>query len=52
MQGSPDPSNVPGARAGTVSWRDPSGSFWLFGGGGYDAAGGDGLLNDLWRFRP
>ena len=32
--------NVPGARASAVSWTDPSGNLWLFGGEG----------NDLWEF--
>ena len=33
-----------------VSWRDSSGKFWLFGGGGVDATGEGGYLNDLWHF--
>jgi hypothetical protein len=37
-------SNVPGGRAGAVSWTDSSGSLWLFGGGGQ--------FNDLWKFSP
>jgi len=40
------PDNVPGAREGSVSWRDASGNLWLF--GGYVGAGG--RLNDLWKF--
>jgi N-acetylneuraminic acid mutarotase len=44
--------NVPGARYWTSSWTDSSGNFWLFGGVGYDAAGGTGYLNDLWRYSP
>jgi N-acetylneuraminic acid mutarotase len=44
--------NVPGARYWTSSWTDSSGYFWLFGGVGYDAAGGTGYLNDLWRYSP
>jgi alpha-tubulin suppressor-like RCC1 family protein/beta-lactam-binding protein with PASTA domain len=42
-------SNVPGARSGSVSWIDSSGTFWLFGGYGF-AASGSGRLNDLWKF--
>jgi N-acetylneuraminic acid mutarotase len=42
-------SNIPGARNGSVSWIDSSGSLWLFGGWGYDSAGAKGNLNDLWR---
>jgi hypothetical protein len=35
--------NVPGARAGSVSWIDKSGNLWLFGGNS---------LNDLWHYQP
>jgi hypothetical protein len=49
-KGVPDPSNKPGARAEAVTWADPAGSLWLFGGRGYDSAGHSGWLNDLWRF--
>jgi hypothetical protein len=42
--------NVPGARDGSVSWIDGNGNLWLFGGEGYAASGGAGLLNDLWKF--
>ncbi|MGA2726325.1 MAG: hypothetical protein ABSE96_00840 [Terracidiphilus sp.] len=31
---------------------DANGNFWLFGGGGYDAAGNVGSLSDLWEFNP
>jgi len=48
--GTPSASNVPGARFAAVTWTDSSGSVWLFGGGGYDSAGTDGLLNDLWKY--
>ena len=41
---------VPGGRYSSVSWIDKSGNFWLFGGKGYDIAGNDGDLNDLWKF--
>ena len=50
--GTPSTGNVPGARAGAVSWVDTSGNFWLFGGGGLDGAGGGGVLNDLWHYEP
>jgi N-acetylneuraminic acid mutarotase len=49
-EGVPAPSNVPGARIGAVSWTDPAGSFWLFGGYGFDSAGTQGDLNDLWKY--
>jgi hypothetical protein len=43
-------SAAPGARWSPVSWTDPSGNFWLFGGLGYDATGQFGFLNDLWEY--
>jgi hypothetical protein len=49
-KGTPDPANVPGARNIAVSWTDSSFNFWLFGGYGYDASGGQGYPNDLWRW--
>jgi len=49
-QGTAAPGNVPGARNGSVSWTDASGNLWLFGGQGYDSAGTDGYLNDLWEY--
>jgi hypothetical protein len=45
-----DPSNVPGARNGAISWKDAQGDLWLFGGYGYYATGQGGYLNDLWRY--
>jgi len=45
-KGVSSPSNVPGAREGSVSWIDPSGNLWLFGGEG------SGELNDLWVYQP
>jgi N-acetylneuraminic acid mutarotase len=50
-QGVASPSNAPGARDAAMSWRDPSGNLWLFGGNG-TAASGAGFLNDLWLFNP
>jgi N-acetylneuraminic acid mutarotase len=44
--------NVPGARQGASTWTDTSGNLWLFGGGGFDATGAVGELNDLWKFTP
>jgi hypothetical protein len=49
-QGIPDPSNVPGAREGAVSWLDPQGNLWLFGGFGLATNMLDSLLNDLWKY--
>jgi len=49
-KGETDPSNIPGARYGNVSWVDPLGNFWLFGGYGnnnypYTLR----FLSDLWK---
>jgi N-acetylneuraminic acid mutarotase len=49
-QGATSASNVPGARYAASSWTDSAGDLWLFGGMGYDAAGGAGELNDLWQY--
>ncbi|MBK9965893.1 MAG: hypothetical protein IPP07_13705 [Holophagales bacterium] len=49
--GTPAAGNIPGARAGSVSWGDGEGKLWLFGGNGFSANGSD-LLNDLWRYDP
>ena len=38
-KGIPSPSNYPGARRFPVGGIDSSGSFWLFGGLGYDSNG-------------
>ena len=45
-------TNVPGGRSGAATWIDSNGNFWLFGGVGYDAAGYEGSLNDLWELSP
>jgi N-acetylneuraminic acid mutarotase len=50
--GTPAAANIPGGRNLAVSWADTAGNFWLFGGGGCDAAGTQGILNDLWKFNP
>ena len=51
-QGVAAATNVPGARLIPVTWMGADGSLWLFGGSGYDSTGGQGLLNDLWKFSP
>jgi N-acetylneuraminic acid mutarotase len=51
-QGTGSPSNIPGARRGSVSWLDSNGKLWLFGGLGYAEAGVLGSLNDLWKYDP
>ena len=44
-------ANVPGGRNNSMSWADGSGNLWLFGGTGYDNAGGVLVnLNDLWKY--
>jgi len=48
--GMPAPGNVPGARNLSAVWTDAAGNFWLFGGYGYDSAGGQEELNDLWEY--
>lgn len=48
-KGVASPTNFPGGRDRSISWTDPCGNFWLFGGEGYGASG-YGLLNDLWKF--
>jgi len=45
------PNGIPGARSLAASWTDASGSFWLFGGLGYDSVGHEASLNDLWKYR-
>jgi len=50
--GTPSTGNIPGSRSQAVSWTDSSGNFWLFGGNGFDAAGDESYLNDLWEFNP
>ncbi len=49
-KGVASPQNVPGARDEAASWIDTNGNLWLFGGKGYDSAGTEADLNDLWKF--
>lgn len=51
-KGTADAANKPGARAWSMTWTDAFGSLWLFGGFGFDGSGGNGALNDLWKFEP
>jgi hypothetical protein len=44
--------NMPGARATAISWTDPSGNLWMFGGNGYDSSNSLGNLGDLWKYTP
>ena len=50
--GIPASGNVPGARRFASAWADSNGSFWMFGGNGYDSLGNFTTLNDLWKFNP
>ena len=52
IEGVPAATNMPGARTTSVSWSDPTGNLWLFGGDGYDSTGTDLALNDLWEYVP
>jgi len=49
-KGVASPANAPGGRGASVSWIESNGSLWLFGGAGFDSAGSEGDLNDLWKF--
>lgn len=50
-QGLSASTNNPGARGfGVGTWVDNSGNLWLFGGNGFDGSGGNGELNDLWKY--
>ena len=51
-KGQPFPTNLPGARAGAVSWVDKIGTVWLFGGTFTETGSSapDGPMNDLWRW--
>lgn len=51
-QGIPTAGNTPGSRQDSATWTDSNGNLWLFGGTGFDATGGTGPLNDLWKFSP
>ena len=47
--GVPSATANPGSRHAGATWVDAAGNFWLFGGETYDA-GGNGYLNDLWKY--
>jgi hypothetical protein len=44
--------SLPGGRSKAVSWVDPAGTLWVFGGYGIDSTGALGTLSDLWQFTP
>jgi N-acetylneuraminic acid mutarotase len=48
--GTPAAGNVPGGgRDSSLTWTDPSGNLWLF--GGLESGGSGNRLNDLWRYQ-
>jgi N-acetylneuraminic acid mutarotase len=51
-RGTPDTSNLPGARYASSYWTDQDGNLWLFGGYGATSSTNVGDLNDLWEFTP
>jgi N-acetylneuraminic acid mutarotase len=51
-EGSAAGANVPGGRFGASGWIDANGTFWVFGGAGFDSIGTNGYLGDLWSFNP
>ena len=50
--GTPQATNIPGGRESAITWTDSSGSFWMYGGSGFDSTQTQGVLNDLWQFTP
>lgn len=47
-RGVSSPLNIPGARMGSVGWKDNAGNFWMWGGW----VGIANAAHDLWRFVP
>ena len=45
-------TSYPGSRMYAAGWTDAIGNLWLFGGSGFDAAGTNGELNDIWKYDP
>lgn len=43
-------SNRPGGLTEAITWTDPQGDFWLYGGTGYSTGGNVGELSALWRY--
>jgi len=50
MKGIASATGWPGARGDALTWEDAGGTFWLFGGFGFDSTGTRGYLNDLWKY--
>jgi hypothetical protein len=51
VQGVSTINSNPKSRIACVSWEDPQGNFWLFGGNN-SALPGSGEFNDLWKYNP
>jgi N-acetylneuraminic acid mutarotase len=52
-QGTAAAANVPGARAGAVTWRDTGGNLWLFDGYWQNGSGSSySFYNDVWEYSP
>ena len=49
-QGIPSGNNKPGARRASITWRDTSGNFWLFGGQDSTNLNEFYFLSDLWKY--
>ena len=50
--GVPSTTINPGARAYSVTWKDPKGKLWLFGGEAFGSSTLSGNINDMWQFNP
>jgi hypothetical protein len=48
--GTASESNVPGGRYYSSAWLGKDGSFWLYGGAGFDSTGQIGYMSDLWKY--
>jgi N-acetylneuraminic acid mutarotase len=48
-RGTASSANLPGARSGSISWLDSSGSLWLFGGNYADLVSSN-QYSDLWKY--
>ncbi|CAD5252326.1 MULTISPECIES: MBG domain-containing protein [unclassified Imperialibacter] len=50
IKGAATPGASPSGRSASSGWMDPIGAIWIFGGYGTDKNGGQGPLNDMWRW--
>lgn len=50
QQGIASSTSAPSARYSALSWTDPSGNFWLYGGTAAPPANNSLVLSDLWKF--